>query len=638
MTLSLRAANVSISNAFTATVPFTTDADITCAASSGDEIAYYNTLPAGGLRPISPCSIILNPALAIWVTDSSQPIVGTATMSIDIEGDDNLVAKTCTQAIVDQIRKNATDSALGFGIGGEYGGSLDSDCNFLAFFPGTKSVPATTEAPKTYITRADGVWEKSMLIQIDDGQPQRTLLNLGHAIEIEWSIGSTHVRFSSRFAPEMYYTESWTRPGEGSVWVLPSLAKYFPELGTAVEQCQPVTVGTSANTITLANFATTYVEAATSGVSLPPALPSGEPGGTPQPPGPTATTTPRSSSKTTKTFSTGPSRQPEVGVPEQTLAKPQNPTNPSTRPPDPTSTTRLPRPPPVQESPATRLEPIPILPGPQPPANSPTFGIDPSRIISAINNLSKSPGSSPTSNTAVITPEARLPVRPPLPAIIIGGSSTLLPGSTTTISGHRIVIPTASPAVVVIDSSTVPIADFQKIIALSLPELQSVGIVITTIPTSPKTFVPAVIIEGIRTLLPGAPAATLFGRVISIPTTAPGTSLSQVMVVVDGVSVPMSDLGTYLEAAAPELKGQVVTTEIGVGKRMSDLAGWIMNGLGGAATATSIYAAGNGQERGGSSNGTGVVGFTGGANGLLDMSMSMMGTVLTAGIVALLLL
>ncbi|KAF2221490.1 hypothetical protein BDZ85DRAFT_265481 [Elsinoe ampelina] len=614
--------NASTTTALPATVPFWFDADVTGTAVTSGSIAYYNTLPPGGLNPISPCTLVLFPAYAVWVSNPAQPVVGTITQMVESDGSEYAIGKTCTQAIVDQIRANLSDPSVAFGVGGRYGGGFDEDCNFLAYFQGTRNMYTTTDTDKYQITNADGAWEKSTIFQLDDGQTH-TQLNLGYAIDIQWNSGPTRIRFSSRFTTEKYYTDTWSAALPQTGWILPALTNYFPELGTAIDQCQPVNYGTSPNTLTSANFMTSYVHATAGPTSLPPSEPTDQPGGTPQPPGPTPTTTfgPISPPPIPSFPSTRPSREPVIVVPEPTFAVPQRPNTPPPREsPDPTT-----RPAPVIESPATRLEPVPVLPASDSPAPSP----DPSRIMSIINNLPKQTipsgngDSAPTSEAGSSIPSNAEPA-PLLPAIIIGGTVTLLPGTTATISGHEISVQTLPPPygggsaavpapVVVIDSSTIALADLDKVLATSLPELRSAGLVATTVSANDKVSLPAVVIGGTRTLLPGSPPLTISGRVISIPTVAAGSSPSEAVVVVDGVTIPVANLNDYLSTAAPELNDEVVATEIDPDETVGSVADWIMSALG--KSGSGAVQTGGGQTGGRSRNGTGVVSFTGGAKG-----------------------
>ncbi|KAG8623229.1 hypothetical protein KVT40_008205 [Elsinoe batatas] len=597
-----------------ATVPFWFDADVTGTAITSGSIAYYNTLPPGGLNPISPCTLVLFPAYAVWVSNPAQPVVGTITQMVESDGNEYAIGKTCTQAIVDQIRANLSDPSIAFGVGGRYGGVFDQDCNFLAYFQGTRNMYTTTDTDKYQITNADGAWEKSTILQLDDGQPH-TQLNLGYAIDIQWNSGPTRIRFSSRFTPEKYYTDAWSAALPQTGWILPALTNYFPELGTAIDQCQPVNYGTSPNTLTSANFMTNYVYATTGPTSLAPPEPTDQPGGIPQPPGPTPTTTLGPSSPPPKPSfpSTRPSREPVIVVPEPTFAVPQR-SNTSPARETPALTSRPARPPPVLESPATRVEPVPVLPASDTPAPSP----DPSRIISIINNLPKQTTSSgdgvSASEVGPSTPANAQPA-PLLPAIIIGGTSTLLPGTTATISGHEISIQTFPPSssggsaavpapVAVIDSSTVALADLDKALATSLPELRSDGLIATTVPANDDESIPVVVIGGTRTLLPGSAPVTVSGKVISIPTLAAGSSPSEAAVVVDGVSIPVTELNEYLSTAAHELSDEMVATEIDPDETVGSMADWIMSALG--KSGNGAVQTGGGQNGGRSSNGTGV--------------------------------
>lgn len=94
---------------------------------------------------------------------------------------------------------------------------------------------------------------------------------------------------------------------------------------------------------------------------------------------------------------------------------------------------------------------------------------------------------------------------------------------------------------------------------------------------------PAVVIGGSTTLIPGSTPLTVNGKVISVPTLAPGESPSQAIVVVDGTTLPLTQLGGYLATAAPGV-GSVRATTLGMSSAMGGLASLIMEGLGASVT------------------------------------------------------
>ncbi|PNS20486.1 Programmed cell death protein 6 [Sphaceloma murrayae] len=584
----------------------------------GTEIDYYNTLPPGGINPPSTsCTLLLYPVLVSWMTAKTLAPVGTVYVTIDPQKNTTVTtSRTCTQSILDE-QYSSTGILQWSGPGGPYGASFDSDCNLVANYMGVRNTALTTDTVQYPILNPDGAWQKATITQADSST---TLLQLGNHLEFRWVDGNVSTRISSRFDRTMIYTDEYIPKGNGEGWMMPSLRNYFPELGTAVDLCQPVGFATSPNLLTRANYLTSTVLASAAQVTQPGPSSTLQPGPAPTPPNAPATTTPPPA--TTPQPSRSQTRKPEVGDPEETLVVPTMP-EPSRAPNEPSANN------PPAVDPGRIISIIQNLPsqpnglsgGSSTPSNnaanspaSPPSNNNANSPASPPNNAANSPGSS--SNNA-----ANSPASPAQPALVVSGS-TLLPGFTTTLNGHTISVPTAaallpgssgSSPVVIIDGASVPVSDLPSALS-AIPALRDANIVAVSLPASAQSGALPALVVGSQTLVPGS-TATVAGHVISIPTVAAG---QEAVVIVDGQRVSMSDVQGYVASAAPGV-GAVRTTTTGVGSLVGGLGSWIQAGLGKTvgSAATTGSATGAKASAGGSSGGTGgaagVVPFTGGA-------------------------
>ncbi|KAF2223141.1 hypothetical protein BDZ85DRAFT_263062 [Elsinoe ampelina] len=113
-----------------------------------------------------------------------------------------------------------------------------------------------------------------------------------------------------------------------------------------------------------------------------------------------------------------------------------------------------------------------------------------------------------SAGVSVVTPAAvpNKATARPQPAVVIGGSTTLLAGGTPITVGIRVISmvtgqPTAAGqpggAAVVIDGSTVPLASLSKVLETGLPDLRSAGMVATTVVASSKPGSTDAAVDGI---------------------------------------------------------------------------------------------------------------------------------------------
>ncbi|KAF4553139.1 Hypothetical protein D9617_8g051530 [Elsinoe fawcettii] len=426
----------------------------------------------------------------------------------------------------------------------------------------------------TYINRA-GESTPATANQIDGPS---SIFDFGTSMRISWSLwqtGTSELDFVTKFThlPVLYTDELtlWTTNAVPTAY-MPSLASMFPNLSELMDLCgNNVTFMTNPNTLRAANYLTVYTTLSqTAGAGL-----------THVPPVPTS--------------STVPGRPPVLpDIPAETLTQ-ENP-------------------PQMTESPASPID----VDTPQP--------LPSGQIVNS---------PLPTSNNA------------PQPAVVIDGTNTMRPGAApTTIAGHEIHVPVDPPrpsntvegsdpptsqevAVVVIDSTTIFVESLNAHFPTALPELQRAGVGAVLSPVNNggqkgSAGGPALIVDG-TTMMPGASAVTINGRVISMPAQIasspdgsrgiPEAIAGEMLVVVDGATMPLSEA-----TALPELRNAGVSVMTGVGmdggdggafsgpSRGEGVADWIMRALRVSSTASASTARGSGVNRPGAGGGTGSSG------------------------------
>ncbi|TKX22341.1 hypothetical protein C1H76_5449 [Elsinoe australis] len=298
--------------------------------------------------------------------------------------------------------------------------------------------------------------------------------------------------------------------------------------------------------------------------------------------------------------------------------------------------------------------------GNDPPGNpspgTPSPVNDPNEVPSQDNGLPglPSPGNDPTKSLAQVSspstggidskPDTKLAVSGPV--LVIGRSTITAGAAPVTVVGHIIFIPqpqttqfagslSVAKPVVVIDSTTMPLGDLEQVMATAMPELRVAGVHVITqgLPSgtlSSARLVPAMVIAGTKTLLPGDSPITIGGRVVSVAPLLNGDGSADGFVIVDGTTVAMKSFEAYVKTAIPNLRdpGIVATTVVvsssrpsGTNAVVQDIAGWIMSGLAGQPPYNGI-ATQSGHKGGQGQNKT-VEGFKGRASRLGKIKIEM---------------
>ncbi|TKX27495.1 hypothetical protein C1H76_0332 [Elsinoe australis] len=408
------------------------------------------------------CSFILRPAYAFWTTKPDNPPIGTVYITVDQNNNSTQTSKTCDRSLLSKYAVTSSvvnpDSPGPYIYGGALGGSFDEQCNFVASWPGPPGTATFSDINQFYFFLPN-------IVQLAGTLPPIT--------GIPGIVSGTISPATDFYTDKIVRVTRTFTLGDGSTRTsvlndLPSFANYFTDAGvkSVVKQCSGLDLETVPNVLTAVNFLTrtAVISATATKTSVPPTSTSSlVPGSNPHPPGPSETSSPPPET---------PNRQPET----------------------PTSSTS-----------AFDSQPSPVVPPVSPPKPPQVIGsssLDIGNLVSIIQSLSAAPAQPPQidqtptpepppiltqASTQVVVPTRTLEqgtnVPQPSSANAIGaivlGSQTLSHGSTITVDGHVVSIPSttadssggdglsqdqvptgptpSSNPVVVVDGSTIPV-------------------------------------------------------------------------------------------------------------------------------------------------------------------------------------
>ncbi|KAF2226014.1 hypothetical protein BDZ85DRAFT_258452 [Elsinoe ampelina] len=523
---------------------------ITSTVSSASPVnTFLSSLTSSLLSECKPdCVLTLQPAYATWKTNSSIPALATTYLVVNPTSNQTTTSIDCNTQVL-------TDYYLNRLGGAQRIQGVDENCRLIGNFPNIEQLAgvnsyytsdATVTYPATYLDAgirfgAEGIFSTIYSNGSSKCLTYRNSYLTGPGTIYSGELSETTVTYTSVVAVSVtgVSTGTYTR----TYRLMPQLSSYYPA-EDVIRQCgTKVSFETSPNTLTAANYLTSVR-------TLPgaaPVAPSPQPGNPQQPP-PAAP------------------QQPEQPAPTPPAGAPAPGNSPQPPPAAPATTVAGPAPAPTPQNPGNGNPSQPQQPGQQP------GGIG--GLISAIIGVGQGQNAGQSQPTQPAAPGSGSN-----PVVVVPGQSGNNPANPD--NGN-------SPASLA-NPNTSPQQNGQQ----PAPNQASV-----------PTTIPALVVNG-QTALPGGSAIVANGQTVSV--VAGGNA-----VVVGTSTVPIAEVGTAftnvpgLTIAPTSVVADVPAQLRGAGgapAQPSDVANYIISGLGGGSGGSVTLAPGSG---GAVVNGTGT--------------------------------